>query len=203
MRSVGDKLILRFLNEDLEATKKAGSLYLDTSFNPNEHVCQVAVIEATNDKMEKEQLLFQGDKVLVQYLVGLDTFDEEKNVQRNMFFLEREDNGDEIRWCHISNLFGKQSKKGFMPLKNYIFCNLVPNIKEHYEGGIFVPEQKVDTETKGYETTIKYIHPHDAKEMNLKSGDRIMCSKNSDAVKKVFGELLLRVREDCVLGKLN
>lgn len=254
MKPSGNKVILRYKKEDLEAVKKTvGGLYLDTSFNPNEHVCQVATIEGDSERLNKDYLLFKGDVVLVQYLVGLDTFTENKTdysqdiekeralffknidnllnngmdtkakkltksfeseytqydiklkkevtlqVKRNQFFIEK-DGEDEIRWCDISQIFGKKTKDGFMPLFGFVMCDLLPTIPEHYHGGIIIKEQKVDTEKKAYITSIRYIHPLDSDRLGVNVGDRVFCTPNSDAIKDVFGEKLLRVPSECILG---
>lgn len=195
------KVIVRYKKQDLDATKKKGIIFLDTSFNPNEHVCQTAYIEGDDKILNEDHLLFVNDKILVQYLVGLDTADVNGSVKRNMFYIQTEDNGDEIRWCSLAQVFGKQTKDGFQPLKSFIFCDLIKIIPAHKENGIFVMEHRPDTEHKAFQTTIRYIHPHDSEEMGLNVGDVIVAEKNSDAIKKLFdGEELLRIQKNCILG---
>lgn len=200
MNSTGNKVILRYKQSDLEATQRSiGGLYMDTSFNPNEHVCQVAYIEADSKKLNEEHLLFRGDFVLVQYLVGLDTLNNNKEIARNQFFVDK-DGKDEIRWCDASQIFGKKTDEGFQPQKGFVFCELLKDTTEHLKNGIWVLDKKQDSDTKGFQTTIRYIHPHDAEELGLGTGETIMCKNNSDAIKKAFGEELLRIPADCILG---
>lgn len=195
------KVILRYKKQDLDATKKKGIIFLDTSFNPNEHVCQTAYIEGDDCTLRHDHLLFEGDKILVQYLVGLDTQDSNGSTKHNMFYIQTEDNGDEIRWCSLTQVFGKQTEDGFQPLKSFIFCDLIKTIPAHKENGIYVMEHRPDTEHKAFQTTIRYIHPHDSEEMGLMIGDVIIAEKNSDAVKRLFdGEELLRIQKNCILA---
>lgn len=189
-----NKLIIRYSAEDLEATKRKGILFLDTSFNPNEHVCQVATIIGDNKNLNEEHLLFNGDYVLVQYLVGLDT------DKRNMFYIESCDDGSEIRWCHISQVFCRKIKDDIQPLKNFVFCDLVKPIAEHYENGVFVMEKKQNTQDKAYQTKVRYIHSLDSEQLGLNVGDIIYAEKQSDSIKNVFGEELLRVPANQILG---
>jgi co-chaperonin GroES (HSP10) len=83
MKANTGKVILRYRKDDLDAAQRSkGGLFLATHFNPNEHVCQIAVIEGDNDELNKEGF-FCGDEVLVQYLVGLDEVYEDKK-ERNL-----------------------------------------------------------------------------------------------------------------------
>lgn len=195
------KVILRYKKEDLDATKKKGIIFLDTSFNPNEHVCQTAYIEGDDKILNEDHLLFKGDKILVQYLVGLDTQNEHGETKHNMFYIQTEDNGDEIRWCSLTQVFGSETKNGFQPLRGFVFCSLIQDIPAHKENGIYVMQHRPDTEHKAFKTIIRYIHPHDSEEIGLNVGDVIVAEKNSDAVKKLFdGEELLRIQKNCILG---
>lgn len=184
-----NKVILRYLREDLEAARKtkSGRLYIDTTYNPLNHACQIAVIEGDNKKLNNDNF-YKGDKLLVQYLVAAE----------DSYFLYHDGN-DEIRWCDMSQVFGKKIVNGFMPAKNFVFCEIPLTTKEHYEGKIFIPEEKQNTE-KAYTTTIVFIHPHDANKYDLEKGMKVVCEKNTDAVKNVFGVDYIRVPADRILA---
>jgi len=187
MNSTPKKVILRYKKEDLEAMEKtpSGLLYIDTSHDPGQYCCTTAYIEGSNAELEKDGF-FKDDKLLVQYLVAWDEVGK-----KNQFFIEA-DNGDILRWCNWVQVFGKQNKDGsFTPARPYVFCELPE--KEEVKSTLWTPQQNQKTDTHGYFTTIKYIHPLDSEESGLNIGDRILCQKNTDAKKNVFGEELIRV----------
>lgn len=202
MNSVKEKVILRYLKEDLDATRKVGRFYLDTSFNPNLHTCEVATIEADNKFLNEKYDLYKGDRVLVQYLIMLDEVDKGGIQRKNNYFMEQSGE-DELRWCHYTQIYGKQTKDGFVPLKGWVFCEPIKKIEEREQNGIILLENVVDSENKGYQTKIVYIHPFDEEEYGLRKGDCIMADRNTDASKKVFNENLLRVPATHILAILN
>jgi hypothetical protein len=202
MKSTTKKIILRYKKADLDAVQKtkSGLLYVDTNTNRNLHCCETAYVEASNEKLE-EQGLSKGSRCLVQYLVDLDT-QQDQNMflyKRNQYFMEEQD-GDIIRWCHVDQIFGRYEGDNFIPIRGWVYCEPPKKNEERVVNGIVQLEKEVDTETKGYETTIRFIHPQDAEENGLSVGDRIICDRNSDARKSVSGEILLRVPLDMILG---
>jgi hypothetical protein len=202
MKAAPKKVILRYKQEDIEATQKnkRGTLWINTTENPNQHCCEVAYIEGDNEQLNKDGF-HNGDKLLVQYLVYLDEASQRGYVEKNQFFIESQ-NGDQLRWCYWDQIFGKQNKDGtFTPVKGFVFCELPEKVE--VKSKLWTPQQKQDTDNKGYFTTIKYIHPVDAEESGLKSGDRVVCEQNTDAVKNTFGEELIRVPFNRILGKVE
>lgn len=202
MKANRNKVILRYHKKDLEAKfKSAGGLWLPTVFDPGKHVCEIAQIEADNDQLNKDGL-YKGDFVLVQYLVAYDEYGYEKDkaAKRNTNYLETFDNGDELRWCDFNQVYGKRTDDGFVPVSGMVFCELPPSKPEHQENGITVLEEFQDTMRSAYYTFVRYIHPKDEEETGLKQGDKVWAEKNSDAIKDVFGEKLIRVPLECILG---
>ncbi len=204
MNSTPNKVILRYKKADLDAVEKtpSGLLYIDTAHDKGKYCCETAYIEGTNSELE-EQGLTKNSKVLVQYLVSWDT-QQDQNIylyKRNQYFIQEED-GDIIRWCHVDQIFGRYEGDSFIPVRGFVYCEPPKKNEEKVVNGIVQLEKEVDTETKGYETTIRFIHPQDAEENGLSVGDVIIADKNSDARKSVGGEILLRVPLDMILATI-
>lgn len=199
MKPLPKKIILRYLKEDLDKMNKSGRFYIDTSFNPNQYLCEEAMIESDNEELN-EQGFHKDDRVLVQYLIAWDEEDNQGRVPRNQYFIQKEENGDILRWANVQQIYGKMSSDGFVPMKGFVFCNIPPKLEIKSKAGLILDEQPQDTTTKGFHTTVKYIHPHDSEETGLKAGDKIYADKNSDAVKKVFGQELIRVPKERILA---
>lgn len=203
MNSTTKKVILRYKKEDLDACEKAGRFYIDTSHDPAKYCCTVAYIEGSNVELEKQGFK-KGDKLLVQYLVSWDESEKDNpyKKERNQYFIEAQ-NGDELRWCSWDQVFGKFNEDGtFTPTLGWVYCELPKIIPEHEENGIVVLEQKVNTDTKGFETKIVFIHPQDAEEYGLNAGDEILADKNTDAVKRIADQLYIRVPAQFILAVL-
>lgn len=218
MKAAKNKVILRYKKADIDAMEKSkGGLFKAIHFDPAKHVCQSAYIEADNTDLNRIGF-YEGDNVLVSYLVGYDEthYDEDHAAVKNSHFLYM-DGEDEIRSCEFvvdlnekqkeagahfyRQIFGKRTEDGFIPAVGFVFCEM-PEPEEIKSNIIFISEtaKSITTDKRGYTTKIKYIHPQDAEELGLNTGDEVWCDRNSDIKQNVFGEQLISVFTDRVLG---
>lgn len=198
IKAVGANNILRYRKQDIEGLRKIGMVLFINVFNMPEHICSIALIESTNHPEFKK-----GDEAIVSYRIGYDTdVNERESRQPNKYFLERQKNGDEIRWCSDYDIFGVIRGGEMIPKKEYVFAELPPPAEEKTKGGIIIPEafREQKTDKKGYWTKVKHIHPEHKEKYNLQPGQEIYCEKNSDIQKEIFGEKLLFIPIQKVLG---
>lgn len=124
---------------------------------------------------------------------------EKRNI-RNQYFIQKE-NDDEIRWCWEEQIYGIRRNGKITPTKNFIFCELPEELPEQI-GRIYIPHsaRKPETSKKGFKVKVKYIRDEEKKSLNLQEGQYIYCDKDTDAVKKIWGEEVIRVPINYILG---
>lgn len=195
------KIILRYKKADIEERLKVGSLFIANVENKPEWTTETCYIESSFDGTYRK-----GDKAAVSYRIGHD-YDQENPFSksfRNENFIQKEENGDELRWCDDNewDMFGIMRDGEIVPRETLIYCE-VPVMKEDRIGSIIIPEiaRKVDTDKKGFWTKVLYINPNDAKKLDVKAGDEIYCSKNSDVKKCIFGQTIIAVPVKMALSK--
>lgn len=188
------KIILRYKKADIESKLKVGSLFIANAENKSQWIAETCYVESSTHSLEYKK----GDMVAVSYRIGHD-FDQENPLnksQRNENFICQEENGDELRWCDDNewDVFGVMRDGEIIPRETTIYCE-VPEMKEDRIGSIIIPEiaRKIDTNNKGYWTKVLHINPLDSKKTDLKAGDEIYCTKNSDVKKCIFGHTLIAV----------
>lgn len=202
MRTIPGKLHLRFKAENLDILQKYGSIYFVNTLNKPEHVCVVAtIVSSYNPEFE------EGDEAIVSYRIAWDENVNDRGQKKvNPFFIEKLENGDELRWCSDEwyDVFGTIKNGKICPRKEYVFAE-IPPLTEEKIGMIIIPDtfRNQKTDKQSYTTNIKYIHPEKAKEFGLKQGDKIYASKDSDIKKTIMSEELLFIPLKKVLGYRN
>ena len=197
MKAVRKIVLLRYRKDDLAIIKKYGSIYLVDSHNNAANVCSVALVESSNHPdFEK------GDEAIVSFRIGYDEDIHDRGQKKdNQYFIERDDNGDVLRWCDEYDVFGVIKKGKLVPRQEYIFGEIPPPINPKF-GSIIIPEsfngQKTDRSS--YTTKIKAIHPKTKQETGMKEGDEIYCEVNSDIKKTIFDTEFLAIPFQKVLA---
>ncbi len=193
MKALPTKLIIRYRPEDLDQhLNKFGFIQIVNALNKPELVSETCVVVSSGDKEIPD-----NSEIVVQYLVAFDTSynqDQLTSIKRNQYFISKEEDGSELRWCHKDQVFGVIKDGKIIPVNGYMFCE--PPMKPYeYKGKIIIPDmyKKQDTDNKGYRAKIKYLNNKDKKELSLQEGMTIWAEKNTDATKKILGEELIRV----------
>ncbi len=195
-QAVGDHIILRFLERDLNEVKQLKSgLYIHA-------------MDKTDGKNAPEQATLYDSGKTVAVFYGL-AYDEIYNdvPRKPMYFLETEENGDRICWCKKENVYAVIDGDKIIANKGHVFCEVPEEEPDTTPSGlVFIPEtaRAQDTTKKGYRATVVAFNKDDENiTFDLNAGDTIVCEKNSDIPIKICGKDYIRVPSDRVCGKLN
>lgn len=201
MKPVYNKVILRFKRSDIDATQKKGSLFMATHLSPNEHSCSLAYIEESGAALSAIGFK-KGDFVLVQYLVQFDDAyykRQEVNPRKNKYWLRDDDNGDEIRWCDVSQVYCKKDGDKLIPVQGVAIGELpteVVTLKSEY---LHLLPQQQNSKISFY-TKLRGIHPLDGEALGLQGNETVQCGGNADVEKNFFGEKLLWIPVSRILA---
>lgn len=196
-QAVGDYTILKYESKDVDDIQKIGRFLIVDPTNKAQRVCSLATIVSTNHKEFNV-----GEKAIVSYRIGWDVDINNPGAKKtNSYFIRKESNGDEIRFCSNMDIFGVIRDDKMIPKKEYVFAE-IPTKKSEKVGLLFIPQTAQDqtTDREGYWTKILRVHPDNAP---LKDGQTIYCEPNSDITKEIYGNEILFIPTQKVLGYLK
>jgi co-chaperonin GroES (HSP10) len=208
IKPLRNKVILRYSNELIEnATKTKSGIYIAPQWREGEFALEVAEVLAASE----DSGLSVGDTVVVDYMVQYDAKYNKKSYDgtnnwgqrfRNANFIERTDEGDEIRWAYIKQIYAIIKGNDFQPMDGWVFCDKPMN-EDKIESVIITLDKKQETDKKPFKTRVFRISKNDSKKLNVKRMDIVYCDKNTDMVIKILDKEYIRVPADRILGYIS
>lgn len=184
IQALKGKVILKYSFEDRETANFHNGIFIDPRWREGEFQPEIAEVLSIGENVHG---IKKGERVIVSYHIAYDQRSKPQenqgnmgDAQRNAYFIEKDELGNEYRYCRAEDIYGKQIKGQYLPVQGWIFCYDLEVEFEKSKSGIYLLPEKQDTDNKAFKTKIKNIHPDDAKEYGLSENSIIFAEKKMD-----------------------